>query len=64
MRIIENDPNKVKVKTETSGYEENFNSKMTWEDEVNIELDNILSNYNLAEVLAVETEVPERTYEE
>ncbi len=44
MEIIEKDPNKVKAETETSGYEENFDSKMTWEDEVDIELDNILSS--------------------
>ncbi len=62
--IIEKDPNKVEVETETSGYEENLDSKMTWEDEVDIELDNILSDYNLAEMLAVKTEVPERTYKE
>jgi len=29
MRIIEKDLNKVEVETETLGYEENFDSKMT-----------------------------------
>ncbi len=37
---------------------------MTQEDKVDIELDNILSDYNPAEVLAAETEGPERTFEE
>ncbi len=37
---------------------------MTWENEVNLELDNILSNYNLAEALVAETEVLKQTYEE
>jgi len=53
MGIIEKDLNNVEVETETSEYE-SFNSKMTWKDEVNIELDNILSDYNLAEALAAE----------
>ena len=44
MRIIEKDLNNVKVETETSEYE-NVDSEMTWEDEVDIELDNILSDY-------------------
>ncbi len=64
MRIIKKDLNKVEVETETSGYEENFDSEMTWEDKVDIELDNILSDYNLVEALVVETEVLEWTYEE
>ncbi len=63
MRIIEKDLNKVKVKTETSGYEENFDSEMTWKDEVDIELDNILNDYNPTEALAAETEEPKQTYE-
>ena len=64
MGIVEKDLNKVKVETETSEYEENFDSKMTWKDEVDIELDNILSDYNLTEALAVETEGLEWTFEE
>ena len=64
MGIVKKDLNKVKVETETLGYEENFDSEMTWEDEVDIELDNILGDYNPAEVLAAETEGPERTFEE
>jgi len=36
---------------------------MTWEDEVDIELDNILSDYNSAEALAAETAASQRTYE-
>ncbi len=64
MGIVEKDLNKVKVETETLGYEENFDSEMTWEDKVDIKLDNILSDYNLAETLAAETEGPEWTFEE
>ncbi len=64
MEIVEKDLNKVKVETETSGYEENFDSEMTWENEVDIELDNILSDYNPAETLAAETEESEQTFEE
>ncbi len=61
--ILEKDLNNVEVETETSEYE-NFDSEMTWEDEVDIELDNILSDYNPAEALATEKEGPERTFEE
>ena len=63
MGIVEKDLNKVEVETETSEYE-NVDSEMTWEDEVDIELDNILSDYNLAEALAAKKEGPERTFEE
>ncbi len=63
MGIIEKDPNKVEVKTEILEYE-NFDSEMTWEDEIDIELDNILSDYNPAEALAAEKKGPERTFEE
>ena len=58
MGIVEKDLDKVEVKTETSEYE-GFDSEMTWEDEVDIELDNILSDYNLAEALAAKKEGPE-----
>src|SRR6266508_6838161 len=63
MGIVKKDLNKVEVETETSKYE-SFNSEMIWEDEVDIKLDNILSDYNLAEALAAEKEGPERTFEE
>ena len=63
MGIIEKDLNNVKIETETSEYE-SFDNEMMWEDEVDIELDNILSDYNPAEVLAAEKEGPERTFEE
>ncbi len=59
---MEKDLNKVEVETKTSRYEENFDSEMTWKDEVDIELDNILSNYNPAEALVAEKEGPERTF--
>ncbi len=54
----------MEIETETSGTEEYFDSEMTWEDEVDIELDNILSDYNLAEALAAETEASKQTYKE
>ena len=63
MGMIEKDLNKVEVETETSEYE-TYDSEMTWEDEVDIELDNILSDYNPAEALAAEEEGSERTFEE
>ncbi len=37
---------------------------MTQEDKVDIELDNILSDYNPAEVIAAKTETPGQTYKE
>jgi len=58
MGIIEKDLNKVEVETEISEYEKNFDSEMTWEDEVDIELDNILSEYNPVEALDMEAEEP------
>ncbi len=64
MGMIKKDLDKVEIKTKTSGSEEYFDSEMTWEDEINIELDNILSDYNLAEALAVEAEAFKQTYEE
>ncbi len=63
MGIIEKDLNKVEVETEISEYEKNFDSEMTWEDEVDIELDNILSEYNPVEALDMEAEEPKWTYE-
>jgi len=59
MKIMKKNFNKVEVETETSGYEENFDFEMTWEDEVDMELDNILSDYNPTEALAVKIEGPE-----
>jgi len=63
MGIVEKDLNNVEVETETSEYE-SFNSEMIWEDEVDIELDNLLSDYNPAEILTAEKEGPEWTFEE
>jgi len=63
MGMIEKDLDKVEVKTETSEYKD-FDSEITWEDKVDIELNNILSDYNPAEALAVEKEGSERTFEE
>ncbi len=61
--IVKKDLDKVEVEIETLKYE-GFDSEMIWEDEVDIELDNILSNYNPVEALAAEKEGPERTFEE
>src|SRR6266542_3806001 len=63
MGIVEKDLNNVEVETETLEYE-GFDSEMTWEDEVDIELDNILSDYSPAEALAAEKEGSEQTFEE
>src|SRR6266498_4093681 len=63
MGIVEKNLNNVEVETETSEYE-NVDSEMTWEDEVDIELDNILNDYNPAEALTAEKEGSERTFEE
>ncbi len=63
MGIMKKDLNKVKIKTEISEYE-NFNSEIMWKDEVDIELDNILNDYNLTKALAAETEASKLTYEE
>src|SRR6266496_3382963 len=63
MGIVEKDLNNMEVETETSKYE-GFDSEMIWEDEVDIELDNILNDYNLAEALAAKKEGLERTFEE
>ena len=62
MEILKKDPNKVKVKTKTDEYSENLNSKLTWKNKVDLEMDNILNDYNLAEVLAAETEELKQTY--
>jgi len=58
MGIVEKDLNNVEVETETSEYK-GFDSEITWEDKIDIELDNILSDYNPAEALAAEKEGPE-----
>ena len=64
MGIVKKDLSNVKVKTETLGYEENFDSEMTWKDKVDIELDNILSDYNPAKALMTEAEASKQTYKE
>jgi len=61
MGMIEKDLDQVEVEIETLEY---FDSEMTWEDEVDIELNNILNDYNPAETLAAEKEGPEWTFEE
>ncbi len=58
------DPNKVKIKTKTDKYEENCDSELTWKDEVNLEIDNILNDYNPAEVFVAEVKESKRIYEE
>ncbi len=54
----------MKVETETDKYFENFNSELTQKDEVNVKIDNILNNYNLAKTLAAKTEESKQIYEE
>ncbi len=63
MGILEKDPNKVKVEIEINGYKENFDSELTWKDEMNIEKDNVLNDYNPAEALVVEVKELKQTYE-
>ncbi len=62
--MVKKNLDKMKVETEILGYEENFDSEMTWKDEVDIELNNILEEYNSAEALVAEAEKSRRTYEE
>jgi len=60
IEIFEKDLNKVEIKTETNDYEENFNFKLTWKDEVDIEINNVLNDYNPVKVFAVEADEPMR----
>jgi len=46
----------MEVKIETDKYFKNFDSKLTWKDEVDIEIDNILNEYNPVKVLVAEAE--------
>ena len=64
MRILKKDPNKVKIKTETNNYIEDFDFELNWKNEINLKMDNILNDYNLVEALAAEIEEPKQTYEE
>ncbi len=63
MGILEKDSNKVKVEIKINNYKENFDSKLTWEDEVDLEIDNILNNYNLVKAFVIEAEKFKWTYE-
>ena len=56
MKILKKDPNKVEIEIETDNYKENFNSELTQKDEVDMEMDNILNDYNLAKALIAEIE--------
>ncbi len=62
MEILEKDSNKVKIETETDNYKENFDFELTWKNEVDIEIDNILNDYNLAKTLVVKVKEPKQTY--
>ncbi len=64
MGILEKDPNKVKVEIEISEYEENFDSELTWKNEVDLKEDNVFNKYNPAEALAAEAEEPKLSYKE
>ena len=64
MGILEKDPSKVEVETETDNYEENFDSELTWEDEVDIEENNVLNNFNPVKALIVEAKEPKKICKE
>ena len=55
MKILEKDSNKVKIKIETDKYIEDLNSKLIWEDKIDIEIDNILNDYNSVKALMAKT---------
>ena len=63
MKILKKDPNQVEVETETESYIKNLDFKLIWKDEVDMEEDNVLNDYNLVEALAAKTEEPKLTYE-
>ncbi len=44
----------MEVEIETDDYKENFNFELIQKDEVDIEMDNVLNNYNPAEAFIVE----------
>ena len=56
MRIFKKNSNKVKVKTKIDNYIEDFDSKLTWENEIDLKIDNILNDYNSAKALVVKIE--------
>ncbi len=56
MKILKKDSNKMEVEIEINEYNENFNSELIWKDEVDIEIDNILNDYNFIKTLTTETE--------
>ncbi len=53
----------MEIEIEIFDYKENFNSEITWENKVNMKIDNILNDYNPVEALATKAEKPKRTYE-
>ncbi len=64
MKILEKNPNKVEVKIKINKYSKNFNFKLTCENKINMEMDNILNNYNSVETFAIETKESKWIYEE
>ena len=54
----------MKVKIEISEYKENFDFELTWKDEVDMEENNVLNEYNPAKALTAEAEESKQTYEE
>ena len=55
MKILKKDSNKMEVEIEINEYNENFNSELIWKDEVDIEIDNILNDYNSVKALMAKT---------
>jgi len=51
----------VKVEIKTESYKENFDFELIWKDEVDMETNNILNDYNLMEAFAAEAEESKQT---
>ncbi len=64
MEILKKDLNKVEIETETDKCSENFDFKLTQEDEVDIKIDNILNDYNLIKAFTAKIEKSKLTYKE
>ncbi len=51
----------MKVEIKTESYKENFDFELIWKDEVDMETNNILNDYNLMEAFAAEAEESKQT---
>ncbi len=63
MKILKKGSNKVEVETKTNNYKENIDFELTQKNEIDIEINHILNDYNLAEALVAEAEESKQTYE-